>query len=409
MKPPIVESWEENVDISEESMAYKSIWEVEQSYRCPLIGSCFDENEHKRILKKAGYQIKGMKLHEVHGYIMRNLHDENRISLKVEHYLRRKFRDLILTFGQLDQEKFRQQWNHSLQTGEFGGLFYIACIRRDLSESLLEDIFGDVHMLSHAAVNAVSLNKKQVSQLSAQNNDLKKRLDEQKRKNRELRKENDSLQRNLDEAMKLLESYKAEQSMDKGFTEVANGTTIENVHQDELSDLRLENQKLTKDLETYKRVENSLNQLLEEKDALNNHLKADIEDLISHFSRFPEMEGNPEIESIPEQDLESKRVLIVGGMSKIKHLYQHVVEMNGGEFEYHDGSLTNGRKGLDAKVLRSDLIICPINCNSHNACNRVKKLCRKHKKPLKMLSNASVSSISTALFSQKADLNAQWL
>lgn len=99
-----------------------------------------------------------------------------------------------------------------------------------------------------------------------------------------------------------------------------------------------------------------------------------------------------------KRDLCSKRVLIVGGMTKFKLFYRNVIENGGGLFDYHDGYIKQGCQALDQKVGRSDIILRPINCNSHGACLQVKKLCKKHNKPIKMLKGSSVSAISTALF-----------
>jgi len=54
-----------------------------------------------------------------------------------------------------------------------------------------------------------------------------------------------------------------------------------------------------------------------------------------------------------------------------------------------------------ARVKRSDLVICPVNCNSHNACLKVKKLCNQYDKELKILSSSSLSAVSHALFNSE--------
>ena len=90
-------------------------------------------------------------------------------------------------------------------------------------------------------------------------------------------------------------------------------------------------------------------------------------------------------------------MLIVGGITKLKHLYRDLVESGGGVFDYHDGYMTSGKQNLEARVKRSDVVICPVTCNSHGACIKVKRLCRKHNKTINMLPSASISAISGAL------------
>ena len=100
-------------------------------------------------------------------------------------------------------------------------------------------------------------------------------------------------------------------------------------------------------------------------------------------------------------DLSGKRILIVGGITKIKTFYRRAIEKKGAVFEHHDGW---GKHGLEGLVRRSDMILCPVNCNSHNACLIVKKLCKKYCKRVQMLPNSSLSSISQAL-SKSAGIN----
>ncbi len=69
----------------------------------------------------------------------------------------------------------------------------------------------------------------------------------------------------------------------------------------------------------------------------------------------------------------------------------------GGEFHYHDGYMKNANAGLEAKVKRCDLVLCPVNCNSHTACRKVKQLCSRYNKPLKILSSTSLSAVTQAL------------
>ncbi|AEG59172.1 DUF2325 domain-containing protein [Desulforamulus ruminis] len=96
-------------------------------------------------------------------------------------------------------------------------------------------------------------------------------------------------------------------------------------------------------------------------------------------------------------DLCAKRILIVGGITKIKATYKSLIEQWGGEFDYLDGYMKGGERVLDNKIRKSDLVLCPVDCNSHNACLSVKKLCKKHGKPFKMLTSSSISGITQAI------------
>ena len=48
-------------------------------------------------------------------------------------------------------------------------------------------------------------------------------------------------------------------------------------------------------------------------------------------------------------------------------------------------------------------MLCPVDCNSHAACSLVKKLGKKHKKPVQMLFGSSLNAISRALLPEEAE------
>jgi hypothetical protein len=99
----------------------------------------------------------------------------------------------------------------------------------------------------------------------------------------------------------------------------------------------------------------------------------------------------------PSFDLCRKRVLIVGGMGRMEDAYRRFVEERGGIFEYHDGRLRGGAKGLENSFRRADVVLCPVNCNSHGACQLVKNLGKKHGKPVHMLPGFGLATVSRAM------------
>ncbi len=92
-----------------------------------------------------------------------------------------------------------------------------------------------------------------------------------------------------------------------------------------------------------------------------------------------------------------KRILIVGGIERMEPLYRQAVEAKGHIFEYHAGHLRKGGNKLENLLQRADMILCPVNCNSHSACLQVKSLCKKHNKNLHIMKNFSLSAIERTL------------
>ena len=91
----------------------------------------------------------------------------------------------------------------------------------------------------------------------------------------------------------------------------------------------------------------------------------------------------------------------------MESLYRQLIEKNGGIFEYHDGHMKGGTKGLENRVRRADVVLCPVNINSHNACSVVKKMVKKHGKSVQMLAGSGLGVVSQALVEYQNGLSIQ--
>ena len=90
-------------------------------------------------------------------------------------------------------------------------------------------------------------------------------------------------------------------------------------------------------------------------------------------------------------------LLYVGGRpNQIAHM-RALVEHSGATFLHHDGGVENHPNLLAGLASRSDLVLFPVDCISHDAANIVKSLCRQAGKRFIPLRSASVTSLLTAL------------
>ncbi len=67
---------------------FMNIWEIENHFKCPVVGAILSVEKHKSILKKCGYKVKSMKSYEYHQQIMTKLDDANNVSIKVNNFIR---------------------------------------------------------------------------------------------------------------------------------------------------------------------------------------------------------------------------------------------------------------------------------------------------------------------------------
>ncbi len=383
----------------------KHIWEIESFLKCPLIGACLSVEEHRRVLDKAGFPTRRLTPYQLHRAIMDHLDGKNRISTKVDNYLRFKYRKDILALQDLNEDTFQERWKTHLATGKTDSAFLVAVTRSDISESLLIEIFGDLHMLNHANLSEVNKARRELSLQADANRKLSGLLVKQKERVNAVKRENAELKRSRDAALIQAESLRR-------------AIKSREVQNEGMHDPRMQASELNKDVE---RLESRVAQLEEQKQRLekdkayvekklhdlqatNGTLSEELNLLISQIASYVEIKPRCR-ESCPRPELCAKRILIVGGLTKMKQLYQNLVESSGGQFEYHDGYMHNGKRNLEDRVKRCDLVICPVNCNSHGACSMVKEICQKHQKPFKMLASSSLSAIANVLFKSSVDVN----
>jgi hypothetical protein len=397
---------------------FSNIWEIPDHLKCPVTGAMLTVEKHRSILKKCGYDVKSMKPYEFHQKIMLKLGEENNVSQKVNNFIKNQSAKQMARIAGMQEQEIRALWAEHLETGNVGPLFYAIVSYKKTSLELLADISGEVHMQSHANMTEIFNIRRQLGIMTD-------RYDQEKRK---------LAQKTL--ALKEMGKDRRADAAAIGHLEARNrklAAQLQKLGPDPATDKQKDTQKdtqkkwvekqiqaLAKDLEQEKKDHQALMQthktLQIELFSTQSELalvKKEFQSLVTGCRPCPMPPcGNPSPDSsrIPcskkscakddctRYRLCAKRIFLVGGITKMRAFYKEVVENAGGEFHYHDGYMKNANANLEAKVKRCDLVLCPVNCNSHTACRKVKQLCSRHNKPLKILSSSSLSAVSQALF-----------
>jgi hypothetical protein len=393
-----IESHEEN--FCKVSNERKSLWEIDDVYLCSIAGTCLTMSEQRKILAKEKILYKHLRAFDIHSIMLSKAREENRISRRVNDLLNRKYRKEILEFSGCDEDKFLSIWDEKLKVGEVDGLYWVALSCRDYTVETLKRLFGDVHMLSHINGGEVGNSLQEVVRVRRENERLNRILKQEKEARRQMKKE-----------IVVLEESFAEMEVKYNDITVENKKLAEELssicHSRSIDELQTENAALKNrlnkgevELKKYTRLVKSLKNEkkkmlsdLSNLEETNNNLKNELDNSIQQFFEiFQQCD-----ESCPAFDLCAKRILIVGGITKLKSLYRDLVEEKGGVFDYHDGYMRGGKGVLAEKVRRSDVVLCPVDVNSHKACLSVKKVCKKLQRPYQMLSNSSLTGITRAL------------
>lgn len=68
-----------------------------------------------------------------------------------------------------------------------------------------------------------------------------------------------------------------------------------------------------------------------------------------------------------------------------------------GRFIHHDGGREDGRQLLGTILPQADVVLCPLDCVSHDAVNRIKRFCSKHAKQLVFMQRVCLSAFARSL------------
>ncbi|MDQ2106703.1 DUF2325 domain-containing protein, partial [Azospirillum isscasi] len=98
-------------------------------------------------------------------------------------------------------------------------------------------------------------------------------------------------------------------------------------------------------------------------------------------------------------DLGGRAILYVGGRTKSLPHLRAAVETRNGCLLHHDGGFEQTTRCLEGLVERADVVVCPVDCVSHDACLRVKGLCRRMGKPFVPMRSAGATSFARILHS----------
>lgn len=375
-------------------------WEIQGFFKCPVVGMCLTLAEQKRMLKKTKLSKKNTSPFEIHEAIVACSESENLVSRRVDRLLQRKFGKEANELLELDHDAFMVHFKEADAAGDYTAALWATAVHPGLPVTRKRVIFGLVHMSMHwSGEQHLKMNRK----LS----DQRGRLAEMRRCNKavaqekhDLEEENQQLRRtHADLKACLAAAEKEMERMRKVLVHPAPAVDAENLAQEnqflrsELEALYETHHRQQRQVEALKEKNRQLASQLGHQAELNRRFRQQAQPLIAKMAAKSCCD-----ESCPVFDLCRKRILIVGGMSRMESLYRELIEAGGGIFEYHDGYMKKGTRRLESRLKRADVVLCPVNCNSHTACSVVKSLAKKHRKTVHMLANSSLKAVSQAIW-----------
>jgi hypothetical protein len=369
-------------------------WEIEGYLKCPVVGLCLTEVEQEHLLRRFGVQTRHMSPFEIHEVLVACGESENRLSLRVQGFLERKYGRRVREFHERDEPSLFREWEAAFASGRFAEPFWAIVTRRGFPEKGYRRIFGDVHMAMHRSPERQERDKRGFQEIRKAHEELKGKFRDSENARKALEADRNSLERERTALLRRVPEGEAARDAPARDRTTEDGERTRRAEE--------ERRKLVARAEIAEERCAARDRQLEELKARVEELEREKEqtDLFLREARrvLDGMREEGKCDPLcPACDLCRKRVLIVGGIDRMETLYRRLVEGNGGIFDHHDGKVRGGSRQLEERFRRADVVLCPVSCNSHAACLLVKNLGKKYDKPVRMLDNHSVTSMARAM------------
>jgi hypothetical protein len=371
--------------LSKSARSRRKLWEIPSHLHCSVIGTCLSMDDLRKLTRKGGMRISDDATdYCVHSYFVREAGTESKLARMLHKMLDDKHAVDIRRFSAVasDAAAIEALWEKAMENGRVAGAYWAVLSLRCAPSELVTSVYGQVHMLSHVlggynrnAIQRLATAEKQVAELTRHRDAaLSAKLELERAKEKRICE--------LETELRRLR---------------ASGPTTASVVVDSRETVRLKTrlaraeQRVSAERERRRAAETRLEQL-------------QLLDMDVPSERPSQSAETPAPAQRPVVDVAGQCVLYVGGRQALVPHIRSAIERRQGRLLHHDGGLEQAPKILETLVTQADMVFCPLDCISHSACLRVKRLCQRLDKPFMVLRTSGASSLVRALRSDETSV-----
>jgi hypothetical protein len=396
----------------------KRIWDVYSGYYCSIVGTCLRRDELRKIARKKVFDLtaEGSDF-ELHTKVV-GLAAENSARAKALHtLLDAKYQSAVIRYSRVKtDEAIETLWRLDVTRGAIAGAFWAIMTHLAPSADQVHRIYGEIHMLGHDFLGDHQRNLQQIQELREKNGLFQDILVSERQHFLRQRTELEERVSNyilMQKNYALLEKENVRLVREKTMvqTSVLENNSLEmiNKFKSQIVYLRQCNAIHCADIDKTNESLRSAESVISDLEEINSRLGLEKEEqrreLISLeaaliLKNSASECGTCELQEsgrCPGPDLCGKKILYVGGLHKMVPHYQQLVESQGGQFMHHDGGVEVARNLLPKMLGSADIVFCPVDCVSHDACTCVKKMCKHYQKPFVMMRSSGLSTLAREL------------
>jgi len=419
----------EQIDLSEKEVTcgrQKKLWELPDRYHCSVLGTCLRRSDLRRFAKKKLFRMEaGASDYQIHLDLVGFAAVRNPKSRALHKFLDERYRAAVKRYSAIrDEAKTLELWEQDLKKGTIAGAYWAIMTNQYVSVDVRNEVYGQNHMMSH---NSISVNQRE-QRLAEEIRNKAAMLEEVLVSERQIHlKEQMAMACEIEKLRKLkeknfllaAENKKIIEKNSRLKSELTGSSLSGKMDKlnDQLRESNKRNEGLCAEIENLKSAlvdsrdlidlaNRSSEELTLENTALEENLAVMQQEVLSmdtamlgamDSSRSCTACGDQDTNRCPGSDLCGKTILYVGGLHKMVSHYRRLVENHGGKFLHHDGGKEVSSAILPKMLSTADAVLCPIDCVSHDACTRVKKICKRYQKPYVMMRSSGLSSLAKGL------------
>ena len=389
----------------------KRLWELDGRYHCAVIGTCLTLTELHKIGRRARIRdARRLSDYELHTVFVGGADRPTPHLRLVNKALDAKFRRAVRRFATAEtQADLALLWEEAAAEGEVTGAFWALLTHPVATEALRERVHGEVHMLSHLTGATTRADMRWLHELEERCAHQEQELVAAKAIAGRRLEERDALIRGLRAQVEESGSLRTRlRTSERQLAALESGAKLHTL-QVEVAALQGRLASATRTAERGEERVAVLGQQLQQRDAEIARLRGELE---IHGTELKSLEEEVQVllqgecsdeceghdgSRCTRFDLCRRRILYVGGRVHLTAHCRALVERHNGEFLHHDGGVEERGGRLDEVVSGADAIVCPLDCVSHDAVRRIRRLCQRYAKQCILLRSTGLSSFARAL------------
>jgi hypothetical protein len=371
-------------DVADNTPGRYKLWELDPGAYCSIIGTCLSLDDLRRISRKANVSIApDAQDYDIHGYFVTHVGKRSPLAKLTQKTLDRHYAPQVARFHRAHTQEQREElWREAMTSGAVAGSYWALMTHKSVPRKMRVQAHNEIHMLSHLMGKSSRLEIKRLSQLESHCAELNERLAETRARTDKLLQARDARIHALEEQLAQIHVANVRPTVGRLQVVGKEKASLEWLQ----ARVATMGRRLRVERARARAAESQLSAIVEARATLAHPASA----------RSSEAPENEEIACA----IESHRryaLLYVGGYRDVMPRLRDHVEERGSAFLYHDGGIEMQTLRLPGLVSRADAVFCPIGCISHDACLRLKHLCKRHRKMFIPLRSAGLSGFVAAL------------